>query len=70
MWRILLTWKEIMQLLLNGFETLKEVPGIGSIVRYYIAQIYYLQGRNHELLAFALPLLDSANTNDLQRLRV
>ena len=47
---------------LNGFETLKEVPGIGSIVRYYIAQIYYLQGRNHELLAFALPLLDSANT--------
>ena len=47
---------------LNGFETLKEVPGIGSIVRYYIAQIYYLQGRNQELLAFALPLLDSANT--------
>ncbi len=47
---------------LNGFETLKEVPGIGSIVGYYIAQIYYLQGRNQELLAFALPLLDSANT--------
>ena len=47
---------------LNGFEKLKEVPGIGSIVRYYIAQIYYLQGRNQELLAFALPLLDSANT--------
>ena len=47
---------------LNGFETLKKVPGIGSIVRYYIAQIYYLQGRNQELLAFALPLLDSAST--------
>ena len=47
---------------LNGFETLKEVPGIGSIVRYYIAQIYYIQGRNQDLLAFALPILDSANT--------
>ena len=55
---------------LNGFETLKEVPGIGSIVRYYIAQIYYLQGRNQELLLLLYRFWIVLTPNDLQRLRV
>jgi TolA-binding protein len=46
---------------LNGFLKLIHDATFGSIVPYYIAQIYFLQGRYDEVIAYAPPLLDTAN---------
>lgn len=56
---------------LNGFEKLSEVKSLGQISKYYIAQIYYFQKRYDELIAYALPLIDSVDhsrNNELNRL--
>jgi TolA-binding protein len=45
---------------LKGFEQLKGDRDFGSIVPYYITQIYYLQKKYEELVVYATPLLDSA----------
>jgi len=45
---------------LKGFELLKNDRDFGGIVPYYITQIYYLQKRYEDLVAYATPLLDSA----------
>lgn len=47
---------------LNGFVKLNEDENFGSIVPYYITQIYYLQGKYKELLEYAPPLLEKPNT--------
>ncbi|MBU0487353.1 MAG: tetratricopeptide repeat protein, partial [Bacteroidetes bacterium] len=45
---------------LQGFEKLKSDQNFGPIVPYYISQIYFLQEKYIELIAYAPPLLDSA----------
>jgi len=47
---------------LQGFEKLKDQGSYRHIVPYYIAQIYYMQKKHEKLIAYAIPLLDSANT--------
>ena len=47
---------------LTGFQQLKDNEQFSHIVPYYIAQLYYLQEKYTELIAYAPPLLDSANT--------
>ena len=44
---------------LKGFEQLKTDRDFGTVVPYYITQIYYLQKKYEELVAYATPLLDS-----------
>lgn len=46
---------------LAGFKTLIDDESFGPIVPYYIAQIYYLQGKYAELIAFAPPMLENPN---------
>jgi tetratricopeptide (TPR) repeat protein len=48
------------QTALQGFEQLKAHPSFGAVVPYYIAQIYFLQKRYEQLIAYAPPLLDTA----------
>ncbi|MDX9750032.1 MAG: tetratricopeptide repeat protein [Flavobacteriales bacterium] len=43
---------------LAAFRTLENDPDFGRIVRYYIAEILYLQGEYDQLDAFVGPLLD------------
>ncbi len=45
----------------KGFLRLSSNPNFGPLVPYYIAQIYYLQGKYDEVIAYAPGLLDSAN---------
>ncbi len=45
----------------KGFLKLSSNPNFGPLVPYYIAQIYYLQGRYDEVISYAPGLLDSAN---------
>ncbi|PCJ84753.1 MAG: hypothetical protein COA57_08665 [Flavobacteriales bacterium] len=47
---------------LTGFKRLEKHPKFAPIVPYYITHIYYLQEKYEELIAYAKPLLDSANT--------
>lgn len=47
---------------LLGFVKLVNDVNFAPVVPYYIAQIYYLQGRFDEVFQYAPPLLDSANT--------
>ncbi len=49
------------QTALDGFEKLKSDPKFSAICPYYIAQIYYLQGRYDEVAALAPTLSDSVN---------
>jgi len=49
------------QTALDGFDTLKTNPKFSSIAPYYIAQIYYLQGRYNEVTELAPVLSDSIN---------
>ena len=49
------------QTALQGFEQLKQHKSFGKVVPYYIAQIYYLQRKYDELIAYAIPILDSAS---------
>jgi TolA-binding protein len=47
---------------LQGFTRLVGNPSFGPVVPYYIAQIYYLQGKYEDVITYAPPLLDSAGT--------
>ncbi|MGJ8661501.1 MAG: tetratricopeptide repeat protein, partial [Bacteroidota bacterium] len=49
------------QTALDGFEKLKTDPKFATIAPYYIAQIYYLQGRYDEVTDLAPTLSDSVN---------
>lgn len=44
----------------ENFTKLSNDPHFGSIVPYYLTQIYYLQGKYEKLLAYAPAVLDSA----------
>lgn len=46
---------------LKGFLKLKENPSLKPIVPYYITQIYHYQNNHEELLAYAIPLLESGS---------
>ncbi|MBL0047826.1 MAG: tetratricopeptide repeat protein [Bacteroidetes bacterium] len=45
----------------KGFLKLSGNPNFGPLVPYYIAQIYYMQGKYDEVISYAPGLLDSAN---------
>ncbi len=47
---------------LKDFLHLQKNETFGPVVPYYIAQIYYLQGKYDEVITYAPALLDSANT--------
>lgn len=47
---------------LQGFLRIQEDPVFGPVTPWYIAQIYYLQGKYNEVIAYAPPLLDSSDT--------
>jgi tetratricopeptide (TPR) repeat protein len=47
---------------LLDFTTLQSNETFGSVVPFYIAQIYYFQGRYETVIMYAPPLLDSADT--------
>ena len=44
----------------ENFSRLENDPQFGSIVPYYLTQIYYLQGKYEQLLSYAPAVLDSA----------
>ncbi|MFH0865267.1 MAG: tetratricopeptide repeat protein [Bacteroidota bacterium] len=46
---------------LKCFLNIENDKDFGPVVPYYIAQIYYLQGKYEEVIKYAPPLLDSAN---------
>ncbi len=48
------------QTALEGFKTLETHESFGAVVPYYITQIYYLQRKYDEVLAYAPALLDSS----------
>jgi TolA-binding protein len=52
------------QTALEGFLKLEDNPSFLETVPYYIAQIYYLQGRFDELIAYAPSILDSVDTKN------
>lgn len=47
---------------LTDFLKLQQNETFGAIVPYYIAQLYYLQGKYEKVIEYAPALLDSANT--------
>lgn len=47
---------------LNDFMRLQQNETFGSVVPYYIAQLYYLQGKYDSVIHYAPALLDSSNT--------
>ncbi len=47
---------------MQGFIKLKQNSIFSSVVPYYITQIYYLQGKYDEVIAYGPSLLDSLNT--------
>ncbi len=49
---------------LQGFLKLKDSESFGSIVPYYIIQIYYLQGRYDKVLEMAPSVIDSGNAKN------
>src|SRR6185312_9982265 len=54
------------QTAINNFTTLKKDPNFGSVVPYYIAELYYLGGQYDKVPEYVLPLMDSAkNPNAL-----
>jgi tetratricopeptide (TPR) repeat protein len=48
------------QTAITGFLALKKDPHFGTVVPYYITQLYYLQGDYDNAVQFAIPLIDSA----------
>jgi TolA-binding protein len=44
----------------ENFMKLENDPNFGPVVPYYLSQIYYLQGKYEDLLAYAPAVLDSA----------
>jgi TolA-binding protein len=49
---------------LQNFLKLKDSEAFGAVVPYYIAQIYYRQGKNEELLQYAPSIIDSSKTKN------
>lgn len=49
---------------LNAFLKIKDTPAYKSVVPYYIVQIYFLQGRFDELIAYSVPFLPAADTEN------
>ncbi len=49
---------------LKNFLKLKDSEAFAPVVPYYIAQIYYMQGKHEELLEYAPALIDSAGTKN------
>ena len=49
---------------LQNFLKLKDSEAFAPVVPYYIAQIYYLQGKHEKLLEYAPALIDSAGTKN------
>jgi len=47
---------------LQDFLKLQQNETFGSIVPYYIVQLYYLQGKYEEVISYAPPVIDSAAT--------
>lgn len=47
------------QVALEGFEQLKSSESFSTLVPYYIAQIYYLQGKYEEVTTYVPPVLDT-----------
>ncbi len=59
------------QTALDGFLKLQSDAQFASVVPYYIAQIYYLQGKYDEVTKFAPSIMDSGNVvnqNDLNHI--
>ena len=52
------------QTALEGFTRLKGNPSFKEVVPYYIAQIYYLQGKYDMLLEYAPGVMDSTNAKN------
>jgi len=52
------------QTAINCFSALKHDPRFGSVVPYYIAQLYYLQGAYDKVPEYVVPLIDSAKKPD------
>lgn len=52
------------QTALEGFLKLEKNPSFAETVPFYIAQIYYLQGKFDELIAYAPSILDSVDTKN------
>jgi tetratricopeptide (TPR) repeat protein len=50
------------QTALDGFKKLESDENFGKVVPFYIAQIYYVQGKYDDLLAYAPAILDSSKT--------
>lgn len=50
------------QAALEGFLQLQSDEVFGSVVPYYISQIYYLQGKYEEVIAYAPPLVEAGGT--------
>ncbi|MGC8803236.1 MAG: tetratricopeptide repeat protein [Bacteroidales bacterium] len=44
---------------LDGFRRLKDDENFASVVPYYIVQCYYYLGKDDDLLAYAVPIIDS-----------
>ncbi len=53
---------------LTDFSKLQKDETFGPVVPYYIAQIYYLQGRYAEVIAYVPELLDTATTKRVPEL--
>lgn len=53
---------------LTDFSKLQKDEVFGPVVPYYIAQIYYLQGRYAEVIAYVPELLDTATTKRVPEL--
>ncbi|HLG04408.1 MAG TPA: tetratricopeptide repeat protein, partial [Bacteroidia bacterium] len=49
---------------LQGFQKLSADETFGPVIPFYIAQIYFLQGRYNDVISYAPPLLDSAKRAD------
>jgi tetratricopeptide (TPR) repeat protein len=59
------------QIALDGFEKLKDDERFTKVVPYYIAQIYYLQGRYQEVTEYAMNVTQDGNifnANDVNHL--
>ena len=52
------------QTALEGFKTLEGNPSFAETVPYYIAQIYYLQGKYDELIEYAPKIMDSVDAQN------
>jgi TolA-binding protein len=53
---------------LTSFQKLKSSETFGGIVPYYIAQIYFEQGKYDELISYTKPLIEEGTTQNLRDL--